>query len=114
VLGGYFTDNLRKYTCGQHFLLLQLFVRIEFDPDKDEINWLKHGVSLAAAADMDLGAALIEPDQRYPYGEARFQAIGPIAGRLHVLAFTMRGDTVRAISLRKANDRERRRYEQKT
>jgi uncharacterized DUF497 family protein len=87
---------------------------MEFDPDKDEINWLKHGLSLAAAADMDLAAALIEPDQRYPYGEARFQAIGPIAGRLYLLAFTMRGDTVRAISLRKANNRERRRYEQKT
>lgn len=95
-------------------MLLQLVVRIEFDPDKDEINRAKHGASLAVAADMDLGAALIEPDQRYPYGEDRFQAIGPISGRLHLLAFTMRGDTVLAISLRKANDRERKRYEQKT
>jgi hypothetical protein len=89
-------------------------VEIEFDPDKDEINRAKHGVSLALAADMDLGATLIEPDQRYPYGEARFQALGPISGRLYLLAFTMRGDTVRAISLRKANGREKRRYEQKT
>jgi hypothetical protein len=89
-------------------------VRIEFDSDKDEINRAKHGFSLAVAADMDLGAALIEPDQRYPYGEARFQALGPISGRLHLLAFTMRGDTVRAISLRKANYRERKRYGQKT
>jgi uncharacterized DUF497 family protein len=89
-------------------------VRIEFDPRKDEINRAKHGVSLAVAADIDLGAALIEPDQRFPYGETRFQAIAPIAGRLHLLAFTMRGDVVRVISLRKANPRERRRYEQKT
>lgn len=89
-------------------------MRIEFDPDKDEINRAKHGLSLAIAADMDLEATLIEPDQRYAYGEARFQALGPIAGRLHLLAFTMRGDVLRAISLRKANSRERRRYEQKT
>jgi len=89
-------------------------VRIAFDPDKDEINRVKHGVSLDVAAEMDLGAALIEPDRRFPYGEARFQAIAPIAGRLHLLAFTMRGDVVRVISLRKANSRERRRYEQKT
>ena len=34
--------------------------------------------------------------------------------RLHVLAFTMRGNTLRAISLRKANPRERRRYEQRS
>jgi uncharacterized DUF497 family protein len=94
--------------------LLQLVVRIEFDPEKDEINQAKHGVSLAASAEIDLEAALIEPDQRYPYGEDRFQAIAPIAGRLHLLAFTMRGDVVRVISLRKANGRERKRYAQKT
>ncbi len=87
-------------------------MKIEFDPDKDDINRAKHGISLAVAADMDLAAALIEPDQRHPYGEARFQAIGPIAGRLHLLIFTMRGDTVRAISMRKANARERKRYDQ--
>jgi hypothetical protein len=88
-------------------------VRIKFDPRKDEINRAKHGISLAVATEMDLEAALIEPDQRFPYGEARFQAIAPITGRLHLLSFTMRGDVMRVISLRKANGRERRRYEQK-
>jgi uncharacterized protein len=33
-----------------------------------------------------------------------------IGGRLHVLAFTMRGEVLRAISLRKANSREVKRY----
>jgi uncharacterized DUF497 family protein len=60
---------------------------------------------------MDMDAARIIPDLRRDYGEARFRAIGPIAGRLHSLAFTMRGGTLRAISLRKANERERRLYE---
>ena len=87
-------------------------MQIEFDPAKDEINRAKHGVSLAAAAEMDLSAALIEPDLRFDYAEARYQALGPIAGRLHLLAFTMRGDTLRSTSLRKANERERKRYEQ--
>ena len=89
-------------------------MRIEFNPRKNEINRAKHGISLTVAVEMDLEAALIEPDQRFPYGEARFQAIAPIAGRLHLLAFTMRGKIVRVISLRKANGREQRRYEQKT
>jgi uncharacterized DUF497 family protein len=53
----------------------------------------------------------IIPDLRRDYGEARYWAVGPIGGRLHVLAFTMRGQVLRAISLRKANERERRRYE---
>jgi uncharacterized protein len=87
-------------------------MEVEFDPEKDAINRAKHGLSLKLAKEMDLSAALVRPDERFAYGEARFQALGPIDGRLHLLAYTMRGDTVRAISLRKANDRERKRYEQ--
>lgn len=86
-------------------------MKIEFDDEKDRINRAKHGVSLAAAADMDFAAAAIIPDERFDYNEARYWAVGHIGPRLHVLAFTMRGQTLRAISLRKANDRERKRYE---
>lgn len=87
-------------------------MEIEYDPEKDAINRAKHGLSLEHARGMDLTAALVQPDRRYAYGEERFQALGPIDGRLHLLAYTMRGTTVRAISLRKANDRERKRYGQ--
>jgi hypothetical protein len=31
-------------------------------------------------------------------------ALGPISGRLHLLAFEMRGEVMRVISLRKANN----------
>lgn len=51
-----------------------------------------------------------EAYRRYDYGEDRFQALGLIDGRLHMLVFTIRGGTLRAISLRKANPREVRRY----
>jgi uncharacterized protein len=99
-------------------------VKVEFDPDKDRINQMKHGISLAAAAHIDLDAATVIEDRRIDYGEPRFVAYAPIAGRLHALCFTMRGSfragqsavgepiaTVRAIGLRKANKQERRRYE---
>ena len=85
-------------------------MRIEFDSEKDRANRRKHGLSLAAAAEMDLLAALVIPDERRDYGEARFRAYGRIGGRLHLLAFTMRGDTLRAISLRRANATEIRRH----
>jgi uncharacterized DUF497 family protein len=87
-------------------------VRIEFDPDKDAINRQKHGLSLADAERVDLGAAAIDADLRYAYGEDRFQALGLIGGRLHMLVFTMRGDVLRVISLRKANPREVRRHDE--
>lgn len=83
----------------------------EFDPAKDEANVVKHGISLSKAADLDFEKALIALDRRRDYGEARFQALGPIGGRIHLLAFTMRANILRAISLRKANLRERKRYE---
>jgi uncharacterized protein len=85
-------------------------VEIEFDPVKDQINLLKHGVSLTAAAEMDLEPAIVIEDRRFSYGETRFIAYAPIGGRLHVLWFTMRGSVLRVIGLRRANRRERQRY----
>jgi uncharacterized protein len=87
-------------------------VEIEFDPVKDQINRRKHGVSLAAAASMDLDRAIVVEDRRFDYGETRFVAYAPIDGGLYVLWFTMRGAAVRAIGLRRANRRERKRYGQ--
>ncbi|WP_420890653.1 BrnT family toxin [Cupriavidus gilardii] len=51
-------------------------------------------------------------DERRQYGETRYIAYGPIGTRLRCLVFTIRGDTLPAISLRKANFREVRDYEQ--
>lgn len=83
-------------------------MEIEFDPDKDVQNQNKHGLSLVDAGRIDFGTAAVVSDDRF--SEARFRAYGVIDGRLHMLAFTMRGGTLRAISLRKANAREVRRY----
>jgi uncharacterized DUF497 family protein/uncharacterized protein (DUF4415 family) len=63
-------------------------MRVEFDGAKDLANREKHGLSLAAAAEMDFAAAQIIPDLRRDYGEARYWAVGPIGEQLHVLAFT--------------------------
>lgn len=87
-------------------------MQIEFDPDKDATNQQKHGLSLAQAVHMDFGTAVYHRDARYDYGEDRFQVVGMIGGRLHMLVFTMRGNALRAISLRKANPREERRHEE--
>lgn len=87
-------------------------MKIEFDPDKDAINRAKHGMSLEAAAGMNLLQAAVVEDTRFDYGERRFLAYGRIEGRLHVLWFTRRGATIRVIGVRKANGRERKRYDQ--
>ena len=85
-------------------------MKIGFDPDKDAFNRRKHGLSLSDAERMDFDTAVYRPDERYDYGEDRTRALGLIDGRLHMLVFTMRGDMLRAISLRKVNPREVNRY----
>ena len=54
---------------------------------------------------------VIEADRRWPYGEDRFKLTGQIEGRVFVVVFTPRPGAIRIISARKANARERRRYE---
>jgi uncharacterized DUF497 family protein len=85
-------------------------MEIEFDPMKDERNRTKHNLSLAEAERMILSEATVSRGNRFDYGENRYRAWGLIDGVLHVMAFTMRGEVVRVISLRKANSMENRRH----
>lgn len=85
-------------------------MEIEFDPAKDEENIRKHGMSLTRAKDVEIDKAQVKKDNRKDYGEDRFIAVGPLDGRLCVLIFTLRDAKVRAISLRRANAREQRRF----
>lgn len=88
-----------------------IVVEIEYDKAKDAKNRAKHSLSLEDAERLDWNAALTVPDKRRSYGEERFTASVPMAGRLHVVVFTLRGTLMRIISLRKANRRENKRYE---
>ncbi len=54
---------------------------------------------------------LVERDDRRDYGEERFRLYGRVAGRLFVIAYTRRETVTRIISARKANARERDRYD---
>ena len=83
-----------------------------FDPAKEALNFLKHGISLVEAARLDWGMARVSLDDRHAYGELRQVALAPMDGRLWVVVFTDRPEGRRVISLRKANLREYRRYEQ--
>jgi uncharacterized DUF497 family protein len=85
---------------------------VSFDPAKDARNVALRGISLARAMDFDWSSALVVEDRRQDYGEPRYQAPGLIEERLHMLIYTPRAGRIHIISLRKANDREVRRYEE--
>jgi len=79
---------------------------------KRAANRTVHGIDFTTAERFGWDTATVAPDARHNYGEDRFVALGRIDARIHVLVFTLRGGLVRIISLRKANRREVRRYEE--
>lgn len=85
-------------------------MQISFDPAKSERNAAERELPFDLAAEFDFETALTVEDKRRDYGETRYVSIGWISERLHVLCFTETDDGIRVISLRKANDREVKRY----
>lgn len=85
-------------------------MKIEYDEPKNQRNIEERGISFEIATGFDFENAL-EVEQNIA-GETRYFALGMIDDRLHALAYTLRGDAVRIISLRKANKREVKYYEQ--
>jgi hypothetical protein len=58
------------------------------------------------------GPLLVRPDTREDYGELRWIGIGMIKGRLAFAAFVeLPEDTIRIVSLRKADHEEGKEYE---
>lgn len=88
----------------------------EWDDKKDQANREKHGVSfpeiLPIFETMEAEGLLIE-DKRHDYGESRFILLCPFRGKIYHVTFTRRGEIIRLISARRANQRETRAYEQR-
>jgi uncharacterized protein len=89
-------------------------MNVTFDPAKDAFNLAKHGFSLLDAVGFEWESAVVWPDKRREYEEARMVALGYIGLRIMALVFVdrppERPTERRIISLRKANTREVKRY----
>ena len=88
-------------------------MKIEFNPEKNSKNIVERNLSFECVIKFDFKTALFEIDNRRDYGETRIIGLGYIGERLHVLIFTTQEEIIRVISLRKANKKERLRYENK-
>jgi uncharacterized DUF497 family protein len=88
----------------------------EWDPRKAEANAAKHDVSFDEAVTVFLDAnALDGPDLQHSKAEMRYLRLGRAAdGRVLMVAYTLRrsgdAETIRLISARRANRRERAAY----
>ena len=80
-------------------------MKIEFDPVKSEKNARERGLPFELVEDFEWESAVVSQDARFPYPETRFNALGFIGRRLHIVCFTAIAGGIRVISFRKANDR---------
>ena len=95
--------------------------RFERDPDKAESNKRKHGVSFLVAVRVFADPFALTEHDRVENGEQRWQTLGIVDGlSLFLVAHTIRDheedgtpvEIICIISARKAERKERRRYEQ--
>ena len=85
----------------------------EWDENKNRVNRKKHGLSFDDAEIVFSGPVLTVEDTRRDYGEQRFSTLGTLAGRVVYIVHTQRGTTTRIISMRKANAREKKIYQER-
>lgn len=87
---------------------------ILWDPDKARRNVEKHGVDFEEASTVFRDPLLlVMPDLEHSQEEERWLALGmSVRQLLLVVAHTENEQTIRIISARKAEPKERRRYEQ--
>ena len=85
-------------------------MRIEFDSAKRAATLEARGLDMAVAGEVFTGATLTVEDDRRDYGERRYITIGFLSGEMVVVVWTPRRGAYRIISMRKANERERKLY----
>ena len=79
----------------------------EWDEEKRINNVEKHGVDFSIVQELWNSSMLVVEDTRYQYNEKRWIAMTEFKKRVMVIVYTKRTlNTVRIISLRKANKRE--------
>ncbi len=89
-------------------------MQYEWDENKRAANLARHNVDFVAVVDFEWDTAFEAIDDRFNYAEERWIALGFIGKRLHVMVYTCRAETIRIISLRRANKREKKYYETQT
>ena len=82
----------------------------EWDSAKAGSNLAKHGVDFAEAVEVLTDPKRVEQPDLRSWGEPRVQVIGAAKGRILFVVYTMRGAACRIISVRRANQRERKAY----
>lgn len=85
-------------------------MKIIFDAAKRNKNFDEKGLDFERAGEIFDSVTATVRDERKDYGETRFVTTGRPDGRIVVVVWTPRGHACRIISMRKANEREIKKY----
>ncbi|EIC23231.1 BrnT family toxin [Thiorhodovibrio frisius] len=86
---------------------------IEFDAGKRSKTLMERGLDFAHANEIFAGRHFTAEDAHENYSELRYITAGKLNDRMVIIVWTPRGKTRRIISMRKANERERKRYSER-
>lgn len=86
-------------------------MEITYDPEKRAKTLAERGLDFEDAVHVFAGQTIDLLDDRKDYGEVRWVTYGLLKGRMVALVWTPRGKGRHIISMRKANEREKKAYE---
>jgi uncharacterized DUF497 family protein len=88
------------------------YMKLQFDPAKARSNLKKHDVCFADAEGVFYDPLAIHKEDPYSENEDRWIAVGMgNTNEILVVVYTLRGDEIRLISVRRATGREVKAYE---
>jgi hypothetical protein len=85
-------------------------IRLTFDRAKRDVTFNDRGLAFEDATTVFQRLTLDMVDDRFDYGEERTITVGRLAGRMVIVVWTQRSDARHVISMRKANEREEKRF----
>jgi uncharacterized DUF497 family protein len=85
-------------------------MKYTWNESKNQINCEKHGLNFEDAELIFSNQTITFEDDREDYGETRFITLGELKNRVVVIVHTQRDLVTRIISMRKANEREKKIY----
>jgi uncharacterized DUF497 family protein len=85
-------------------------MKFEWDEKKRLINIKKHGIDFVDVPAMFENEIVTVIDDRYDYGETRYQTLGLLTSRVIMVVHTESETVIRLISARKANKHEEKFY----
>ena len=86
-------------------------MNFDWDEEKNQINIRNHGLDFEDAHEVFMGPHIIFDDSRFDYDEQRLIAFGFSNNRVVAVVFTELENSIRIISMRKANAKEKKRIQ---